>query len=83
MIKKCDKKICIKRPKIVKKKIKCRPKIRNQIVTKLNKLKFWQISTTLEIETKLKKKTDFEMEKKNSKYYNTKKKLWQKQKKIQ
>ena len=37
-MKKCDKKICIEKSKIVKKKLKCRLKIRNQIVTKLKNL---------------------------------------------
>ena len=34
-MKKCDKKNCIKKSKIVEKKLKCRLKIRNHIVTKL------------------------------------------------
>ena len=34
-MKKCDKNFCIKKSKIVKKKLKCPLKIGNQIVTKL------------------------------------------------
>ena len=37
-MKKCDKNFCIKKSKIVKKKLKCQLKIRNQIVAKLKKL---------------------------------------------
>ena len=37
-MKECDKNFCIKKSKIVKKKLKCQLKIRNKIVTKLNNL---------------------------------------------
>ena len=37
-MKKCDKNFCIEKSKIVKKKIKCPLKIRNQIVTKIKNL---------------------------------------------
>ena len=37
-MKKCDNNFCIKKSKIVKKKLKCQLKIRNQIVTKLKNL---------------------------------------------
>ena len=62
-MKKWSKNFCMKKSKIVKKKLKCWQKIRNQIVTKLKnfngdeaqQLLFLQDPLTL-IETKLKKK---------------------------
>ena len=73
VIKKWDKNFCIKKSKIIKKKLKCPLKIRNQIVAKLKKLNCDRHRSTTLVFTRLisffywnktEEKTDFRKKKK-------------------